>query len=225
MKRWLVPLGLAAVAHAALAAIPMRKAGPDQQVVRLALRAPAPAAQPADAIEIPAAAPATSAPSAAAPSAATPAAAPREAAQTADEALHIESDPAPHRPAPAARMPASSGAALDRLGTAAPPPAPAPAIDPAALDAYAARVRRALEGHKRYPHRARTLGHEGTTIVTLAIAADGSLAAPPSVTGSSRSALLDREAERMAAAAAPFEPPPPGRAPLRVAVPVVFAIH
>jgi periplasmic protein TonB len=149
---------------------------------------------------------------------------PRPPATGDEPAVRIEADAPTSADRPATRPHAASTSALAQLGEDAPPPAPAARADDGALDAYAAGVRRAVEAHKRYPRRARSLGHEGTVMITVAIAADGTLAGAPAVTAPSSSPLLDAEAERMARAAAPFPPPPGDRAPLRVAVPIVFAL-
>src|SRR5690606_10188837 len=89
--------------------------------------------------------------------------------------------------------------------------------------AYADRVRERLMAEKRYPPRALRRGQQGVVMLQLTIAPDGSLAAPPRIIRSSGTAALDREALRMANAAAPFEPS--GSSALtKVSVPVHFTL-
>jgi protein TonB len=74
---------------------------------------------------------------------------------------------------------------------------------------YARAVRERILAHRRYPRAARRLGQEGRARLRIAVRRDGALAAAPRLLASSGHAVLDREAERMARAAAPFPPAPP----------------
>ncbi|ACY17613.1 TonB family protein [Haliangium ochraceum DSM 14365] len=125
------------------------------------------------------------------------------------------------------RVPNSAPLAAALLaGTQAPPPAPPPR---ASFDrgAYADALRARIAAHKRYPPRARRRGDQGEAVVALRIASDGHLLAAPRLLRSSGSAALDREALRMAQAAAPY-PRPAGRQSdaeaLSVEVPVRFSL-
>ena len=113
--------------------------------------------------------------------------------------------------------------ALPEALTTAPPPAPTPlpAVD---MAAYAATIRSQVDRKKRYPRRAQRLGTSGVATITVTIDSAGKLTAPPHLTTSSGSDLLDREAVRMATAAAPF-PRPPSGAPATIVIPVRFAIR
>jgi protein TonB len=78
------------------------------------------------------------------------------------------------------------------------------------LDGYGADLSRAVTRHRRYPPQARRLRLEGTVLVEVDVARDGSLAGEPVVSRSSGHAVLDEEALRMVRVAAPFSPLPAG---------------
>jgi periplasmic protein TonB len=111
-------------------------------------------------------------------------------------------------------------------GLAAAPPVPAAPRSAAQRAAYAAQVRQAVARQQRYPRRARLRGAQGTAQVRLDLESDGQLSVPPRLIASSGWPLLDREAIRMAQAAAPF-PPPPSPADLggvTIVIPIVFTL-
>jgi protein TonB len=89
-----------------------------------------------------------------------------------------------------------------------------------ALEAYIARLQRAIDAHKSYPPMARRRGIEGVVTVRLAIDAQGGLASaalvgrPPEILARSTREAVDR--------AGPFPPPPAG--PLQVEFPVRYEI-
>lgn len=185
-----------------------------------AARTPAPAL--ADA---PAPAPPRARPHARTPRALTPRPRPRPDEITA---LPVEADgpAAPGAAPPGVERfipgPADVGSLLpaDLLG--APAAAPAARFDP---DAYATRIRARIDAHKRYPARARRRGLEGVATVIVTLSSAGHLAAPPRLARTSGVAALDREALRMARAAAPYPPPAGARAtPLVLRVPVRFSL-
>ena len=126
-------------------------------------------------------------------------------------------------PDTSARVPDTSGkialgsSGLDDLAPVVPPPPPWNA------HAYGNRVRQRIEAHQRYPARARRQSQEGEPLIAVTVRADGHLAAPPRLVRSSGVAALDREALRMARAAAPF-PPPAASAPVVIQVPVRFSL-
>lgn len=117
-----------------------------------------------------------------------------------------------------------SAPALLTPGSPAPPGPAAPGTLPGAERmAYAKRVRALVAAHQRYPERARRRGLQGDVMLSLVIAADGSMAREPRVTRSSGVMALDREAVRMARRAAPF--PVSGAAEaLEIAIPVRFSV-
>jgi TonB family protein len=80
---------------------------------------------------------------------------------------------------------------------------------------------------RRYPEIAVRLGMQGTAHVHLRVRQDGSLMEPPRLVTSSGQEVLDAEALRMAAAAAPFEPLPGGvpRTDAGFVIPVVFSLR
>jgi len=78
------------------------------------------------------------------------------------------------------------------------------------LDGYGSGLSKAVTAHRRYPPQARRLRLEGTVLVEVDVARDGSLAGDPVVSRSSGHAVLDEEALRMVHAAAPYPPLPAG---------------
>jgi len=84
------------------------------------------------------------------------------------------------------------------------------------------RVRRS----QRYPELAIRLGLEGVVDVRVRVNLDGTFAGPPAVATSSGHALLDQEALRMVARAAPFPPLPADAVrPADLTVPVWFHLE
>jgi len=155
--------------------------------------------------------------------------------------------PAPAAPAPAASAPAvldsplaagtSVGAATPSSPPGAGPPSPAPvaaaSVAPQAsvrgapgpmvdVGAYLTVVRDRVSRHRRYPAMAIELGLEGVVEVGVRINPDGSLAAPPTLDESCGHELLDAEALRIVALAAPFPPVTGHQQPVRLRVPVHF---
>lgn len=96
-------------------------------------------------------------------------------------------------------------------------------LDGAWRHAYGRRVRAHVERHKRYPKRALRRGLEGIVTLTMTISARGTLVRPPSVARSSGTSALDREALRMATAAAPFPRPAGGGVTLEI--PIRFSVR
>ena len=95
------------------------------------------------------------------------------------------------------------------------------------LEAYGTGLSRAVTSQRRYPPQARRLRLEGTVLVEVDVARDGSLAGEPVVSRSSGHALLDEEALRMVRSAAPF-PALPGAHPgssAHFVLPVRFGIR
>lgn len=85
---------------------------------------------------------------------------------------------------------------------------------------YAGRFAAHLARHKRYPPGARRRGHRGSAGVDVSIDGQGRVIAVR-IVRSSGFARLDRAAEAMVRRASPF-PPPPGRRPLRLRVPITY---
>lgn len=236
VRRWLGPMALSAAAHAVIALVPL---GPRSPVVHtpaeiaidVELIAPgSPVSN--DAVRVQSAAPAAPA----APDArmtASPARGalvrrtllrPGRASEPAGVDAHVSpSQPADHAPAlPLHPAPLNTGTAGTSALSALPattPPAPSVAVD---HGAYAARVRSRIEATKRYPGSARRRRMQGEVTLAIVVGPDGRLAAAR-VLRSSGASLLDREAERMARAAAPFPPSGTARA-LELVVPVRFSL-
>lgn len=80
------------------------------------------------------------------------------------------------------------------------------------LEGYGVQLSRAVTAHRRYPAQARRLRLEGTAVVEVDVARDGTLAGAPVLSRSSGHAVLDEEALRMVRAAAPFAALPSGLA-------------
>jgi len=132
----------------------------------------------------------------------------------------VAAEPAPAAPPSAAPVvPAGQG------GAHAPAPAqgePGPTLDVGAyLSGLTARVSR----FRSYPAIAQEMGLEGTVVVRVVVRADGSLAAAPSVDASSGHEVLDDEALRIVARAAPFASPRGHDGPLTLRVPVRFHLE
>ncbi len=96
----------------------------------------------------------------------------------------------------------------------------------AGMHAYLERVQALVARGQRYPQLAIRLGLDGVVAVFVRVHPDGSFARPPLVRTSSGHDLLDREALRMVAHAAPFPPLPQGAAgPTELTVPVRFRLE
>lgn len=91
-------------------------------------------------------------------------------------------------------------------------------IDP--VDQYMAQVRALIAKHKRYPALAKRRGIEGSLLLRLAVAADGSVEVDVIESSGTGSTLLEEGARAAVAAVAPLPPPPTGK--LRFDVPVRF---
>ncbi len=132
----------------------------------------------------------------------------------------------PHAsPPPSSPTIAPSPALLDDMPSSLDPGLAKPAGSPSPFDprAYAVRARQRVDSHKRYPARARRLGHEGIATVRIVVRPNGELARRPRLVASSGVAALDREALRMASAAAPFATHP-STAALAIDIPVRFSV-
>lgn len=103
--------------------------------------------------------------------------------------------------------PPEGGGALGQGPLQSRPGAGAGGVD---LNGYLGAVNRAVAARKRYPAMAVQLELEGDIQVLLRLHRDGTLAAPPRIVRSSGHQLLDGEALRMVAEAAPFPPLPAG---------------
>ena len=108
------------------------------------------------------------------------------------------------------------------------PTAEVPRTDPEPLRRYLEKITHSIADQRRYPPQARRRHQEGRVRVQVIIGTDGGLRHAPQVLEGSTHRLLDEEALRMVAAAAPF-PPAPGHAAaaagLTLAVPVDFRLR
>lgn len=100
-------------------------------------------------------------------------------------------------------------------------PAPGPAMD---VGAYLSVVQSRVSRHRSYPAMALEMGQEGEVRVRVVVNPDGTLASPPTVEESSGHELLDQEAVRIVARAAPFPPLTGHQSPVPLRVPVQFHI-
>lgn len=135
----------------------------------------------------------------------------------------------------AARPPAGiPGPKPPRLRSSPPQPPASPA-NPAPVAAaaapqlppdYAGRITARLLAVKRYPPQARSRREEGTILIGMILAADGSVISTR-IDRSSGVTSLDSEGLAMVARAAPFPPLPDTfkASPLALVVPVTFALH
>jgi protein TonB len=78
------------------------------------------------------------------------------------------------------------------------------------LNSYLGFVQDRIGRGRRYPELAIRLGLEGVVEVRVRVNPDGSLAGPPVISSSSGHDILDQEALRMVARAAPFPALPGG---------------
>lgn len=244
MRSWTIAVGLAILVHCAILAIPIeRGAAPEPpRRVRVSIRAAPAPSPPSPAASMPAPArvskplsqPPSKPPSK--PPGLAHAGGPRPGSRQDLDSQHPAAservpDPVPLVPAagiarsmPLPAVVAETGA-LERAADAAPGPASmaAPGQLHMNQDAYARAVRRQIAANKRYPPRARRRGQQGEVEITIVVGPDGRLARPPRLTRSSGVAVLDREAIRMAGAAAPFAPSS-GRGPVTITIPVHFSV-
>lgn len=95
------------------------------------------------------------------------------------------------------------------------PPSPTPEPPPkssgkgkADMRGYAKGIYGALQGHQRYPAGARRLGLEGKGAVKIKVDRRGRLVGKPSIHTSTGHDVLDNEALAMVERAAPFDAPP-----------------
>jgi TonB family protein len=152
--------------------------------------------------------------------------------------------PTPTPPAPTPAVIDSPLAAGPAVGAATPssapgsgPPSPAPiaaaAVAPQAsargvpgpmvdVGAYLSVVRDRVSRHRRYPAMAIELGLEGVVEVGVRVNPDGTLASAPTLDESCGHEMLDAEALRIVALAAPFPPVTGHQQPVRLRVPVHF---
>ncbi len=177
------------------------------------------------------------------PSAPTPPAAPQSAARRALEHRSpgpVAPLPAAPQSAPVAEAPpsgptsgATPGPGTATSGAPAPTVAAAPGTAPAAVESgapagpppgYSEAVRTRLVRERHYPPLALRMHREGTVLLRLHIAPDGRLSGEPQVLHSAGHDVLDREALRMAEAAAPYPLLPAGSQPLTLNVPIEFAL-
>ncbi|MBP6833778.1 MAG: energy transducer TonB [Deltaproteobacteria bacterium] len=117
---------------------------------------------------------------------------------------------------PPSPAPVAAAAVVPQTGVRG---APGPMVD---VGAYLSVVRDRVSRHRRYPTMAIELGLEGVVEVGVRINPDGSLAAPPTLDESCGHELLDAEALRIVALAAPFPPVTGHQQPVRLRVPVHF---
>lgn len=183
---------------------------------RVPATAPSPAAPPPPTAPRPVAARVAAAPAAA------PAPAPVLASPTAPEAPTVPEA----APAPAAMVPAAPPSAV--AATASPEAAgpqgsahapPGPMVD---VGEYLSGVRERVGRFRRYPPMAIEMGLEGVVEVRVLLNPDGTLAAPPALDESCGHEMLDAEALRIVARAAPFPPLTGHHDPVRLRVPVHF---
>lgn len=164
-------------------------------------------------------------PTPAAPAAPAAAAAPTAPAAPAAPAAPILTAQGGAESVAAAPPSAAPSATAGQGGAHAPAPAqaePGPTLDVGAyLSGLTARVSR----FRTYPAIAQEMGLEGTVVVRVVVRADGSLAAAPSVDASSGHDVLDDEALRIVARAAPFAPPLGHDGSLTLRVPVRFHLE
>jgi protein TonB len=169
-----------------------------------------------------------------------PTPAPAEPAQVASAAAEVEVEPTPKFPDPEKPKPVEQPVASQP-----PPPQQEPAETPReqskptppAVAAsrsgvgvgssrevrdWAARVSAYLARNKRYPADALARGIGGTASIAFAVDADGRVTSVRLVR-SSGNASLDRESQDLVRRAAPFPPPPQGKA--SITVPVNFNVR
>ncbi len=104
---------------------------------------------------------------------------------------------------------------------------PAPAVAPVAASRlppeYTGQITARLLAVKRYPPQARALGDEGTILISLTLAADGTVISTH-IGQSSGVPSLDAEGLSMVARAAPFPPLPDGFKGALL-VPIAFSLR
>lgn len=232
-RRWTLAVVVAVAVQAAVVAVvsfsaghgpvlPVRPERPEVEVVFQAA-VPRPAPAPAPAAPRPertrtarAAAPAeqvVAPPPVVAPAALPELPAPSESVGMDDLALVAGAGEAAAPSAPVAAVgPVDAEPGPAAQGGVSAPGAKGSGGDGVDLEAYGSQLSRAVTAHKRYPAQARRLRLEGTVLVEVDVARDGSLSGPPVISRSSGHAVLDEEALRMVRAAAPFAALPAGLA-------------
>jgi TonB family protein len=106
--------------------------------------------------------------------------------------------------------------------TARPNPNPTPPRRSWDYGAYLGRITQRVAEKQRYPEMAIEMGLEGVVEILVKVRRDGTLVERPRVGRSSGHELLDSEAVRMVASAAPFAPLPSDEAQAELRVPVRF---
>jgi len=237
---WSVPAALSAVAHgiillglAARAPLHASTRGPiTVEIVRPAPKPvvaepvvkpptpPPPAPEPPKRVKAPrpVAAPMPPPPSPTPPSPTPPPAAPIAAPTAAPGATGGDN---------AVALPVGSGAITGTQpgGSTTAKPQPGPPHRTWDYGPYLGRVTQRVAGQQHYPQMAVEMGQEGTVEVLVKVRRDGSLVERPRVCRSSGHELLDAEAVRMVAAAAPFAALPSDEAMTELRVPVRFHLE
>jgi protein TonB len=243
---WSIPAALSAVAHGVIllglaARAPLHAAArppisveivrpaPKPVVVEPAVRAPEPPPEPPKPkrapiprpqprpVATPPSPPPTT-PPATPPPATPPPAAPIAAPTTAPGAGGGDN---------AVALPVGSGALTGTQpgGSTTAKPQPGPPRRTWDYGPYLGRVTQRVAGQQRYPQLAIEMGQEGVVEILVRVRRDGTLAERPRVGRSSGHELLDAEAVRMVAAAAPFAPLPSEEAVTELRVPVRFHLE
>ena len=229
---WIIPLGIAGVAHGALAVLPVSFDPPPPPRLALKISAPRKFTPPPPKPPPPKPPPKTPKPPPPKPKKVI-----RRRVPKTPPPQPAKPTPAKTTPAPVPAAPAVTTAKAAPKAPAVPPPAaPAPArtkVPPKPVKAKAVNLRgymRGLHGallrHRRYPAVAKRLGLEGRVLLELRVKRDGKLA-KVALYRSSGHGVLDREALRMGRAAAPFKSLPTGygRDVFVVVVPVDFKLE
>jgi TonB family protein len=217
------PLALSVVAHGLLAfmfgAVP--RARPASSIVTIEIQEPRPPAPVPERAEIAPPQPpiATKRPIAPAP---PPAAAPTPEVASPTPAMTAETSAGDGPEVAAAPTPAIAAPAAGPARPAGPPAAEKSAGTRFDMGAYLAALQARVGRHKRYPEMALRMGLEGTTEVAVALNPDGTLACSPTIAASSGHELLDSEALRIVASAAPYPPLTGHDGRVNVRVPVRF---
>lgn len=232
-RRWTLAVVLAVAVQGALVAVvswsaghapiaPVRVEKPEVEVVfqaHVPRPAPAPAPAPAKLERVRAAVPRAVAPAQVAapvPDAPSPAPvlpdlpAPTEAVGSTELALVGALGDAAGSAAPAVTAPSTTEPSA--AGGITAPGGKGSGGDGVDLEGYGAQLSRAVTAHRRYPAQARRLRLEGTAVVEVDVARDGTLVGSPVLSRSSGHVMLDEEALRMVRAAAPFAALPAGLA-------------
>ena len=219
-RAWTIGLTVAALLHlAAIAPLalvrPMPRLDYSDEVVTLRLDLIPPPAPVVRERSRPAEAPAAETPP---PPQKPPPFTPREAVSQVPPPADVEPLPAPPRPAP---VQPRTEAPQPRAEAAA--PAPAPAASTAPTPAFQRQVLAALDRAKRYPPAARARREQGTAVVAFTMSRSGRVLSA-GVQASSGSPALDRAALETVRRARLPRVPAELSDPLRLVVPVEFAV-